>query len=347
MAKGIDINGQLSGRRGGVVYYRRNGNQVSRAKATQVANPQTNGQALTRCAMSTIMQAQSALRTIVDHSWPNIKEGANSLAEFVRINLPSVRSLCKLAQAGTFDPVASMVQIKGSKTIQPFPYVISRGSVYFQHGGVAINGQNVAGLAINPEGLSAADAESIVTGSISSQADYEAKLEAIGLVPGDQLSAVVIVKGTQTGATFGDAVNKINSALAARVTFVSQLPENFTGTLVDTTSHRFNPALIERSEGDMRVDVEARSGENLSDVLVGFNANVGHVCAAALVRSQVAANGGYIYSPESMWLEEETLYQSSDIYWAIESYKPSSETSAGDGSKYFLDNPARPFGVGE
>lgn len=342
MAKGIDINGQLSGRRGGVVYYRRNGKQISRAKSVSVANPKSNGQALTRCAMSTVMQAQSALRNIVDHSWPNVKTGAPSLSEFTKINLPSVRAFLKTAQSGQTFLTANMVQIKGSKTIQPFPYVISRGAVFFQHGAVCINGTNVGGLAINAEGMSEADITAL-NGTFSTQADYEAKLGALGLVPGDQLSCVVIVKGTQTGATFGDAVNKINTALAARVTFVSELPENFSGALIDTTTHKFNPALIERSEGNMLVDFTARSGENLKDLLCGVSVSNGTICAAALVRSQVAANGGYIYSSEQMWLEKETLYQDSDIYWAIESYKPTAESSAGDGSKLFLDNPARPF----
>lgn len=345
MAKGIDINGQLSGRRGGVVYYRRNGKQISRAKAVSVANPKSNGQALTRCAMSTVMQAQSALRNIVDHSWPNVKTGAPSLNEFTKINLPGVRAFLKTAQSGQTFLTASMVQIKGSKTIQPFPYVISRGAVFFEHGAVCVNGTNVGGLAINAEGFSNDDMVAI-NGTFSTQADYEAKLAALGLVPGDQLSCVVIVKGTQTGATFGDAVNKINTALAARVTFVSELPENFSGALIDTTTHKFNPALIERYEGDMRVDFAARSGENLNDLLCGVSVSYGTICAAALVRSQVAANGGYIYSSEQMWLEEETLYQDSDIYWAIESFKPTSESTAGDGSKLFLDNPARPFEKG-
>lgn len=346
MAKGIDINGQLSGRRGGVVYYRRNGKQISRAKSVSVANPKTNGQALTRCAMSTVMQAQSALRNIVDHSWPNVKTGAPSLAEFTKINLPSVRAFLKTAQSGQTFLTANMVQIKGSKTIQPYPYVISRGAVFFEHGATCINGTNVGGLAINAEGLSN-DEIIAINATFSTQADYEAKLGNLGLVPGDQLSCVVIVKGTQTGATYGDAVNKINTALAARVTFVSELPENFSGTLIDSTTHKFNPALIERQEGNMLVDFSARSGENLNDLLCGVDARYGTICAAALVRSQVAANGGYIYSSEQMWLEEETLYQDSDIYWAIESYKPSDETSAGDGSKLFLDNPTRPFGKGE
>lgn len=346
MAKGIDINGQLSGRRGGVVYYRRNGKQISRAKSVSVANPQTNGQALTRCAMSTVMQAQSALRNIVDHSWPNVKTGAPSLAEFTKINLPGVRAFLKTAQSGQTFLTANMVQIKGSKTIQPYPYVISRGAVFFEHGAVCINGTHVGGLAINAEGLSAADVTAI-NGTFSTQADYAAKLGELGLIPGDQLSCVVIIKGTQTGATYGDAVNKINTALAARVTFVSELPENFSGTLINTTTHKFNPALIERQEGNMLVDFETRSGENLSDLLCGVDVRYGTICAAALVRSQVAANGDYIYSSEQMWLQEETLYQDSDIYWAIESYKPSDETSAGDGSKLFLDNPARPFGKGQ
>lgn len=346
MAKGIDVNGQLSGRRGGVVYYRRNGKQISRAKAVTVANPKSNGQALTRCAMSTVMQAQSALRNIVDHSWPNVKTGAPSLNEFTKINLPGVRAFLKTAQSGQTFLTANMVQIKGSKTIQPYPYVISRGAVFFEHGRVCINGANVGGLAINAKGLSNDEIVSI-NATFTTQAGYAEKLGAIGLVPGDQLSCVVILKGTQTGATYGDAVNKINTAIAARVTFVSELPENFSGTLIDSTTHKFNPALIERFEGNMLVDFAARSGENLNDLLCGVDVRYGTICAAALVRSQVAANGDYIYSSEQMWLQDETPYQDSDIYWAIESFKPTNESSAGDGSKLFLDNPARPFGVGQ
>lgn len=82
MAKGIDINGQLRGKRGGVVYYRANGQQISRSRNYNPNNPQTMAQMLQRLALANASKASKGLREIIDHSFEGIRYGADSVRHF-------------------------------------------------------------------------------------------------------------------------------------------------------------------------------------------------------------------------------------------------------------------------
>lgn len=82
MAKGIDINGQLRGKRGGVVYYRANGQQISRSRNFNPNNPQTMAQMLQRLALANASKASKGLKEIIDHSFEGIRYGADSVRHF-------------------------------------------------------------------------------------------------------------------------------------------------------------------------------------------------------------------------------------------------------------------------
>lgn len=66
--------------------------QVVRSLAETVANPQTLSQMRGRMIMSTVMQAESALAFIVDHSFDGVPNGQPSLSEFIRKNYGLVKS---------------------------------------------------------------------------------------------------------------------------------------------------------------------------------------------------------------------------------------------------------------
>lgn len=66
--------------------------QVVRSLAETVANPQTLAQMRGRMIMSTVMQAESALAFIVDHSFDGVPNGQPSLSEFIRRNYGLVKS---------------------------------------------------------------------------------------------------------------------------------------------------------------------------------------------------------------------------------------------------------------
>lgn len=82
MAKGIDINGQLRGKRGGVVYYRAGGQQISRSRNFSPNNPQTMAQMLQRLALANASKASKGLKEIIDHSFEGVRYGADSVRNF-------------------------------------------------------------------------------------------------------------------------------------------------------------------------------------------------------------------------------------------------------------------------
>lgn len=66
--------------------------QVVRALAETVANPQTQAQMRGRMIMSTIMQAQSALSQLIDHSFDGFPAGQPSISQFIRVNYSLIKA---------------------------------------------------------------------------------------------------------------------------------------------------------------------------------------------------------------------------------------------------------------
>lgn len=125
MSKGIEINGQLRGKRGGVVYYRSNGQQISRARAENVSNPNTQPQRIQRMIMATVMQAYSLTKEITDHSFEGVKYKQDSMAFFQRVNANKLRSMIS-AENAQFQPSFTAPKVQA---LIPNGYTISRGSL--------------------------------------------------------------------------------------------------------------------------------------------------------------------------------------------------------------------------
>lgn len=125
MAKGIAINGQLRGKLGGVVYYRSNGQQISRARAENVSNPNTQPQRIQRMIMATVMQAYSLTKEITDHSFEGVKYKQDSMAFFQRVNANKLRSMIS-AENASFQPSFTAPKVQA---LIPNGYTISRGSL--------------------------------------------------------------------------------------------------------------------------------------------------------------------------------------------------------------------------
>lgn len=66
--------------------------QVVRSLAETVANPQTLSQMRGRMIMSTVMQAQSALKVIIDHSFDGVVGVQANLSEFIRRNYGLIKA---------------------------------------------------------------------------------------------------------------------------------------------------------------------------------------------------------------------------------------------------------------
>ncbi len=144
--------------------------QVVRSLAEMVSNPRTQSQMFGRMVMSTVMQAVSALKPIIDHSFDGLPTGQPSISEFIRQNYALVKA----------DAIAHPASLNlfglnkyGEKGVKPGSYVIASGNV------------------IKPTTLVADDTVLLVSGltAASTVADL---LTAAGITKSDYLTYVVI-----------------------------------------------------------------------------------------------------------------------------------------------------------
>lgn len=100
--------------------------QVVRSLAEQVSNPRTASQMAGRMYMSTVMQAVSALKPIIDHSFDGIPIGQPSISEFIRLNYALVKddAIAHPASGNKFG--LNKYQEKG---IKPGCFVVASGNV--------------------------------------------------------------------------------------------------------------------------------------------------------------------------------------------------------------------------
>lgn len=92
MARGNLLLGKAKGKLGSVVFAQANGEQITRSKPESVKNPKTTGQNTQRAILATIAKDAALLSPIVDHSFANIKYGADSVRYFRKINLGILRN---------------------------------------------------------------------------------------------------------------------------------------------------------------------------------------------------------------------------------------------------------------
>lgn len=100
--------------------------QVVRSLAEVVSNPRTQNQMFGRMVMSTVMQAVSALKPIIDHSFDGFPKGQPSISEFIRRNYALVKADAEAYPAQ--DNYFGLVKYQ-EKGIKPGLYVVSDGSI--------------------------------------------------------------------------------------------------------------------------------------------------------------------------------------------------------------------------
>lgn len=130
MAKGNLFQGMARGKVGDVVFSRLNGQQISRVRNRQPANPQTNAQLYQRAIMATVMQAYSAGKKIFDHSFEGKKTGSECQNAFLSLNALKLRSAISADldnNRALADQVGHVISPK-QKTVAPFSYIISDGN---------------------------------------------------------------------------------------------------------------------------------------------------------------------------------------------------------------------------
>ena len=124
MAKGNMLLGYSRGSVGDLTFYRRNSQQVARARARVVKNPKTLAQQMQRAIMRTSVEAYKVIKEICDHSWQGVQYGANSYAQFQRENMAILR---RLAAAGGEETKSFLPS--GFNGLVAMPWALSKGSI--------------------------------------------------------------------------------------------------------------------------------------------------------------------------------------------------------------------------
>lgn len=181
MSKGNMLLGHARGKVGDLVFSRANGQQVVRARAAVVKNPQTQSQMIQRIILNTVAQAYSKMQPIVDHSFEGIPAGQKTMSAFMRTNINTLRGRVAAAIA---DPTQSLEEVRafvpiGSNGFASNAFRVSSGSL----------------PALVPEVANNTTA-TVALGGVT----YAEILEALGLQRGDQLT-FMMVTGTDMDST--------------------------------------------------------------------------------------------------------------------------------------------------
>lgn len=134
MSKGNIFLGFGRGKVGDVVFYRANGEQITRARNKSPKNPQTALQLLQRVVMRTSASAYSWFAKIADHSFQGFQPGTDNQSRFSQLNVAMMRE--KLAdEINSADPNVIMssqkynFMAKGDFGCVANEYIISEGSL--------------------------------------------------------------------------------------------------------------------------------------------------------------------------------------------------------------------------
>lgn len=298
MAKGNMLLGMARKKVGDLVFYRANGEQITRTRNRAPKNPRTEKQSVQRMVLATSAKSRAALAGLYDHSFEGVDVGIKSLQHAQRLLMEGYRGYAAAIINGpAVEDDRVVFAIKGAPiagVYQGMP--LSRGRL-------SMNAYAIDDTPIDPSEVSAKLelADTLSTNPITTQSEYAAELAKLGLEPGDQITVVgYFVNDSNTVASFdspyGIATNEADMFRYFRITFVSELPENFSGTLI--TSGAFNSALVAKTEGAIPDIAQITDGDPVIDFDMATVAPLGFALRAiAIVRSQLAANGKTYYSP--------------------------------------------------
>lgn len=298
MARGNLLLGKAKGKLGSVVFAQANGEQITRSKPESVKNPKSTGQNTQRVILATIAKDAALLTPIIDHSFANIKYGADSVRYFRKINLGILRNSV-ISLVGTNYNLTA----KGGGAV-PNYLKVSEGSLpafnmSTDKGAVAFYGSNNT--------LSAADNITV----------EEFKLAYPYIQGGDQLTLVKIVK-TAGSLIDGDAIFALKYD---RIVFA---PNAFDDPDVNIfTSGNINQNLLDLTKTTNTAMLSSVAGG--AGLGLGFTASTDNTYAAALILSR-KVNGKWQRSTQFMELCE--FDDAADNAAAIASYGATASVNA-------------------
>lgn len=132
MAKGNLFLGTGRGKVGDVVFYRKNGEQITRVRNRSIKNPDTEAQQIQRAVLASVSKAYQAGSAIFDHSFEGCATGAACQARFQKLNIDWLRTAIQSDLAldhGDGESVAAVVPRSASYPV-PNAWIVSQGSLY-------------------------------------------------------------------------------------------------------------------------------------------------------------------------------------------------------------------------
>lgn len=122
MAKGNLFLSQARGKVGSVVFYRKDGEQVSRVYTSQVKNPKSSAQNLQRAIFYSVSRMAAGAKYLVEQGQEGVANGAKSRQAFVKKALNDLRTRVLAGDA-------SVLNVKGNPYMQPIPVSLTNGSI--------------------------------------------------------------------------------------------------------------------------------------------------------------------------------------------------------------------------
>lgn len=267
MSKGNMLLGHARGKVGDLVFSRSNGQQIVRARAAVVKNPQTEKQMIQRIILNTIAQAYSKMQAIVDHSFEGVQAGQKTMSAFLKRNMQNMRSRIAqtLAENYTLEEAYAFSPI-GTNIYSPNAFTVSMGSL--PSADVRIVNSDLRSARLTVGGTTYADV-----------------LAAMGLQRGDQLTFVQVNR------------TSVNDR-ASLVFYYSRIildPTNADGTPAELTA----PLLV---DGAVNLPSPRNTGtfQNLSivdgELLFGAGENRGVIANAGVIVSRQGSDGSWLRS---------------------------------------------------
>ena len=130
MAKDNLFLGMARGKVGDIVFYRQNGQQITRTRNRAPRNPRTNAQLVQRAIAATVQQMYSAGSAIFDHSFQGRSAGAENQRAFLSLNMRQLRlDIARDIEEGVTTAEAARARVSSprGKVPVPYSYIISEG----------------------------------------------------------------------------------------------------------------------------------------------------------------------------------------------------------------------------
>lgn len=261
---------------GDLTFYRRNAQQITRARSRVVKNPKTLAQQMQRAIMRTAVGAYGVIKSICDHSYEGVAYGADSYAKFLKLNLDMLRGLAAAGGENTKSFLPS-----GFNGLVAMPWVLSKGSIGWK-GATSVYFSGSDGTLTFDFGS--------VAGTQLTDITYEQFAEAIDAREGDQITLIAFKKRTDI-----DESSCIEPAIARIILSPS-------GTAFSASMFEANGTISNANPLNENTDV-FRFSFQTGRLICGFAGSQGTPLATvggAIICSRRAADGSWLRSPSVM-----------------------------------------------